>query len=129
MNDPVTRAEMGIREALETVDRLAPETSTAIPDPIKVQAERTINLVKGIGTNSRLEIARRRDELDNLAERMLVAERALIQYINEYAARNIENMEIANDIRKLIENATMPFRNDPPATITQATNGETGGPK
>lgn len=118
----------------DTLERLAelkemPETSAAIPDPIAAAAERTINLVKGIGTEARLELGRRRDELDNLAERMQVAERALIQYISEYAARNVENMQIAAEIKKHIESATMPFRNDPPATITQATNGETGGPK
>lgn len=89
------------------------------PDPIEVAKQRTSDLVHNISTNTKLVLRQRRDELDNTMERLERSEAALKHYIGEFARYNVEALNLASEIKTLIDEMAQPFRADPPATITQ----------
>jgi hypothetical protein len=88
------------------------------PDPITVANERTVNLVTGICNETLLEIGRRRDELDNLAARITTSRNALTDYIQKFSALCVDVMKSAGEMKTTIEEVTLPFKADPPATLT-----------
>jgi hypothetical protein len=112
--DASTLEERQARQPLSS-DRAADPA----PDPVVAARQRAVDFVHNICTTAQLSIRERRDELDNLMERMSVAENALSNYIGEFANFSAQAMKISAEIKESIADAALPFKATPPATITQ----------
>lgn len=106
----------------DEITRLRP--SDPAPDPVESARKRAADFVTNISTNTKLELGRRRDELDTAMERITNSEKALHRYIGEFARFNYEALEHAKVVGKAIAELATPFKADPPATITQLKNGD-----
>jgi hypothetical protein len=100
-------------------ERQARQPLDPAPDPVVAARQRAVDFVHNICTTAQLSIRERRDELDNLMERMSVAENALSNYIGEFANFSAQAMKISAEIKESIADAALPFKATPPATITQ----------
>lgn len=106
-------------------------TSTLDPalDPIEAARARAESFVTSIMNNTLVDLTARRDEIDNLMERIRVSSRALSAYIGEFARFNHEALVLSKQIKKSVAEATLPFAATPPATLTQSSAQSNGEPQ
>lgn len=100
---------------------LPPSRSDPAPDPTAVAHERAANYVHQISNQALMDLAARRDELDNAMERIKISEKALTAYIAEFTRVSIEAVKTSQHIKNDIAALVRPFSADPPATLTQLT--------
>lgn len=85
---------------------------------LEIAQTKAKTLVDGILRNTVAELTRRRDEIDTTIARIQDNGAALAHFIGQFAARNLEALELAGKVQKLIDEAMSPFPKTPPATIS-----------
>ena len=91
----------------------------SIEEMVEQARARAVQYVLGISEATHTTLGQRIDELDNLRERIRQTENALQHYVGEFARSNAEARILAEHMKKDIEEASVPFSKNPPATLTQ----------
>jgi hypothetical protein len=122
MTDTTTEPNDGTYTGDERLGTPIPQRDPA-PHPIDVARQRASDLVRNIADNTKLALRSRRDEIDNTIARIEKSEAALSHFIGEFARFNHDGLEMATEVKKLLDEIATPFKADPPATLTQLKNG------